>query len=62
MTKRLYTAEKVLEAVLDDVDEVDDDQDYNHPDEPVMEALTMSFQTWNWMKMTLTSTYHHQTQ
>ena len=31
MTKRLYTAEKVLEAVLEDVD---DDQDYDDPDEP----------------------------
>ena len=35
MIKSLYTAEKVLEAVLDDVD---DDQDYNDPDEPVMEG------------------------
>ena len=39
MTKRLYTAEKVLEAVLEDVD---DDQDYD-PDEPVMEGSDNEF-------------------
>ena len=40
MTKRLYTAVKVLEAVLDDVD---DDQDYDDPDEPVMEGSDNEF-------------------
>ena len=40
MTKRLYTAEKVLEAVLEDVD---DDQDYDDPDEPVMEGSDDEF-------------------
>ena len=40
MTKRLYTAEKVLEAVLEDVD---DDQDYDDPDEPVMEGSNDEF-------------------
>ena len=34
LTKRLYTAENVLEAVLEDVD----DDDYDDPDEPVMEG------------------------
>ena len=47
MTKRLYTAEKVLEAVLEDMD---DDQEY---DDPSWRALTTSFQTWNWMRMKL---------
>ena len=46
MTKRLYSAEKLLEAVLADVD---DDHDY---DDRSWKALT-SFQTWNWMKMML---------
>ena len=40
MTKRLDTAEKVLEAVLEDVD---DDQDYDDPDEPVMEGSDDEF-------------------
>ena len=40
MTKRLYTAEKVLKAVLEDVD---DDQDYDDPDEPVMEGSDDEF-------------------
>ena len=40
MTKRLYTAEKVLEAVLEDVE---DDQDYDDPDEPVMEGSDDEF-------------------
>ena len=40
MTKRLYTAEKVLEAVLEDMD---DDQDYDDPDEPVMEGSDDEF-------------------
>ena len=40
MTKRLYTAEKVLEAVLEDLD---DDQDYDDPDEPVMEGSDDEF-------------------
>ena len=35
MTKRLYTAEKVLEAVLEDVDD--------DPDEPVMEGSDDEF-------------------
>ena len=42
MTKRLYTAEKVLEAVLADVDD-DQDQDYDDPDEPVMEGSDDEF-------------------
>ena len=57
MTKRLYTAEKVLEAVLEDVD---DDRDYNDPDEPIMEDL-ISFPTWSSMKTMLTFTNDHQT-
>ena len=40
MTKRLYTAEKVLEAVLEDLD---DDQDYDDPNEPVMEGSDDEF-------------------
>ena len=40
MTKRLYTAEKLLEAVLEDVD---DDQEYDDPDEPVMEGSDDEF-------------------
>ena len=40
MTKRLYTAEKVLEVVLEDVD---DDQDYDDPDELVMEGSDDEF-------------------
>ena len=39
MTK-LYTAKKVLEAVLEDVN---DDQDYDDPDEPVMEGSDEEF-------------------
>ena len=55
MTKGLYAAEKVLEAVLADVD---DDQDYGDPDELFMEGSDDP--TWNW-KMILMSTNHHQT-
>ena len=40
MTKRLYTAEKVLGAVLTDVD---DDQDYDDPDELVMDGSDDEF-------------------
>ena len=58
MTKRLYTAEKVLEAVLDDVD---DDQDYDDPDEPVMEGSDDDSPIWSLMKMMLTLTNNHQT-
>jgi hypothetical protein len=36
MTKRLYTAEKVLE-------DLDDDQDYDDPNEPVMEGSDDEF-------------------
>ena len=36
MTKRLYTADKVLA-------DVDDDQDYDDPDEPVMEGSDDEF-------------------
>jgi hypothetical protein len=44
MTKWLYTAEKVLEAVLEDPD---DDQDYDDPDEPVMEGSDEEFSELN---------------
>ena len=58
MTKRLYTTEKVLEAVLEDVD---DDQDYDDPDEPVMEGSDDEFSNWNSIKMMLTLIKHGQT-
>jgi hypothetical protein len=56
MTKRLYTAEKVLEAVLEDLD---DDQDYDDPDEPVMEGSDDEFSDLEQTMLTLTN--YHQT-